>query len=376
MELLARERETLERYLPGLDRSLAELPLQDLESRGSPAIQLFREADGAALVVPEHYSGKGAGALDAARITRALGARSPSLVVAITMHLFSVATLVEIDAHSDGLEGLFLQAVAEQKLLMASGFAEGQAGAGILSPSLEARRADKGVIVNGSKKPCSLARSMDLLTASVAVPKQNGAGQELLVALIPASTPGIELRPFWNSPLLAGAESEEVVLNEVLVSDRLLFPAGDDSRLDPVQINGFLWFELLVGTGYLGAATALVERVLKSGRGSATDRAQLGIEVESSMSALEGIARAMDAGEPGDDDALTRMLFVRYAVQRSIERVTDLAVELLGGIAFSTSPDATYLLGATRALALHPPPRTRMAQSLADYLCGAPLAIS
>jgi alkylation response protein AidB-like acyl-CoA dehydrogenase len=199
---------------------------------------------------------------------------------------------------------------------------------------------------------------------------------ELLVALIPASTPGIELRPFWNSPMLAGAESEEVVLKDVLVSNRLLFPIGDSSQLDPIQVSGFLWFELLVGAGYLGAVSALVERVVQRKRGTAIELARLGSEVESAMVALEGVARAMDAGEPGDDDALARMLFVRYAVQGSIERAGDLALELLGGISYSTSPDETYLLGASRGLSLHPPPRTRMAQSLAKYLAGGPLVIT
>jgi alkylation response protein AidB-like acyl-CoA dehydrogenase len=376
VELLARERETLERYLPGLDKALAEVPLGDLESPGNPAIRLFRESGGAALLVPKHYSGKGAGALDAARVTRALGTRSPSLVVATTMHQFSVATLVAVDAGSEGLEGLFLQAVAEQGLLLASGFAEGQPGQNILSPVMSAKRADKGVIVNGSKKPCSLSRSMDLLTASLAVPSESGDGVDLLVALIPASTPGIELRPFWDSPMLAGAESDEVVLNDVFVSDKLLFPGGDNSQLDPIQLTGFLWFELLVAAGYVGVASALVERVIKRKRGAPIERCQLGIEVESAMAAIEGIARAMDSGEATDDEALARLLFVRYAVQRSIERVGDLAVELLGGIAFSTSSEGTYLLGASRGLALHPPPRTRTAQSLAGYLAGEPLSLA
>jgi len=375
VELLAKERQTLERHLPGLDEALAKVPLLVLESPESPGIQLFREAGGAALLVPEHYSGMGVSALDAVRITRALGSRSPSLVVATTMHQFSVATLVEMDARSEGLEGLFLQAVAEQRLLMASGFAEGQTGQGILSPGMEAKRAEKGVIVNGSKKPCSLAKSMDLLTASLAVPKENGDGMELLVALIPASTPGIERRPFWNSNVLAGAESDEVVLNNVMVSNRLLFPAGDTSTLDPIQMTGFLWFELLMGATYLGAVSAMVERVIQSKRGTAIERTQLGTEIESAMGGLEGIARSMMAGEPIDDEALARMLFVRYSVQRAIERAGDLSLELLGGMAFSTSSELTYLLAASRGLSLHPPPRTRMAQALADYLEGQPLAM-
>ena len=75
-----------------------------------------------------------------------------------------------------------------------------------------------GISVRGSKKPCSLSRSMDLLTASVAFESEGGFG----VALIPATSPGIERRPFWNSPVLTGAESDEVILNDVVVPERLV----------------------------------------------------------------------------------------------------------------------------------------------------------
>lgn len=374
MQLLARERETLERYLPGLDSALAERPLLELEGADSPGIALFREAGGAALLIPTDYQGKGADALEAVRVTRAIASRSPSLAVATTMHQFSVATLVEMDARSDGLEGLFLQAVAQQNLLMASGFAEGRTGQGILSPTMSAAPAEKGIVLNGSKRPCSLARSMDLLTASLAVPKESGDGHEVLVALIPAKSEGLECRPFWKTWVLAGAESDEVVLNNVFVPDRLLFPAGDSSQLDPIQVRGFLWFELLISASYLGMATALVERAVRGKRGEASDRAQLGIEIEGAMAALEGVARSFDAAEE-PSDMLARMLFVRYAVQGAIERATMRAAEILGGMAFMDSSDVAYLIAATRPLAFHPPSRGAMAGPLADYLEGAPLTI-
>ena len=52
------------------------------------------------------------------------------------------------------------------------GFAEGRPGAGILSPTMTARPVEGGVVVDGAKKPCSLARSMTMLTASVDVQGQ------------------------------------------------------------------------------------------------------------------------------------------------------------------------------------------------------------
>jgi alkylation response protein AidB-like acyl-CoA dehydrogenase len=98
MNLLRAERDTLDAFLPGLDKYLSEIPLLELEQPGCGALQKFRELGGPALLIPAEYEGKGASLLDAVRIQRAVGSRSPSLAVATTMHHFSVASLVELTA--------------------------------------------------------------------------------------------------------------------------------------------------------------------------------------------------------------------------------------------------------------------------------------
>jgi alkylation response protein AidB-like acyl-CoA dehydrogenase len=374
VEFLATERRTLATYLPGLDEVLVETPLTELEGPESPAIGLFREAGGPGLLIPRDRSGLGAGPLEAVRVQRAIGSRSPSLAVASTMHHFSTACLVEVAAASSGLEWLLLEAIAEQRLLLASGFAEGQPGRGILSPTMELRLNGSGYVVSGCKKPCSLSRSMDFLTASALLPARTDRGPELAVVLVPAASLGLERRAFWGNPVLAAAESDEIVLRDVPVPPELVFPAGSPDRPDPLQIDGFLWFELLISASYLGAASALVERVLRGKRGEPGERTLLGIEMEGAMAGLEGLARAMAAGQRGEDE-LARALFVRYAVQRAIERATAQAVELLGGMAFIGSSDVGYLFAAARALAFHPPSRPAMANALAEHLVGEPLRI-
>ncbi|HEY1323979.1 MAG TPA: hypothetical protein VGF32_27220, partial [Streptosporangiaceae bacterium] len=84
MNLLRAERDTLDAYVPGLDKYLSEIPLLELEKPGNGALQTFRELGGPALLVPAEYEGKGASMLDAVRIQRAVGSRSPSLAVATT----------------------------------------------------------------------------------------------------------------------------------------------------------------------------------------------------------------------------------------------------------------------------------------------------
>jgi len=374
MTLLRTERETLERYLPGLDKYLRDTPLVDLEKPGAGALETFRELGGPALLVPAEYEGKGASMLDAVRIQRAIGSRSPSLAVATTMHHFSVASLVELTQAGNGFEWAMLMAIAENSWLLSSGFAEGKPGQHILSPTMRGIPADGGIVVSGTKKPCSLTWSMNLMSASVAVAGPDGGSGRTAVVLVPADTEGIERAAFWRSTALAAAESDQVTLNEVFVPDALIFYPQDSESMDPIQARGFVWFELLICASYLGAATNLAERVIERGRGSEMDRAGLAIELESAAAALEHVA--ITAAHTNDNDALlANALFVRYATERTIERVVMSATAVAGGMAFIESPDIAYLLAATRALAFHPPSREAAAAPLVRYLSGLPLML-
>lgn len=377
MNFLRQERETLAALIPSLDDQLSSMALMSMEQRGNPAIAVFRELGGSTLLIPAEYGGKGATPLQALRIQCAIGNRAPSLAIATTMHHFSVATLVEMVERKagSGFEWMLLEGIAKQKLYVASGFAEGRSGVGILASFLKVERAADGLVLNGSKKPCSLSSSMHLLTASLVVSRKNGE-PELAVATIPADTPGLERRPFWQSPVLAGAESDEIVLTNVSVPENLVSYFGNPSQLNAVQAKGFLWFELLVTASYLGMATALAERCLVAARANAAERVRLMIDVEGSMAALEAVAYEMSDGADGTDRLLARALFVRYAIQRAIERLTASAVELLGGIAFINSPEVPYLYAAARGLAFHPPSRISSSENLDKYLSGESLLIN
>ncbi|GGO03323.1 oxidoreductase [Microbispora rosea subsp. aerata] len=376
MEFMAKERAELEHFLPGLDDKLAAVPLADLERPGNPGLPAFKAAGGPRLLVPTEFHGLGATPLQAVRVHRALGSRSPSLAIAATMHGFSVAGLVEVSQTSTGFEWMLLEGIARENLLLASAFAEGRTGAPILSPTLRAVRRGDNLVVSGSKKPCTLSRSMDMLTASVTVADDEGRDR-LAVVLIPAGSPGIEIRPFWNSFVLAGAESDEVVLKDVEVSRHLVVmtEATEDQQLDELQSGTFLWFELLVSASYLGVASALAERVLLAGKADAVERAALIIEAEAAMTTLEGVARAMGDGERGQD-MFAKALCARYAVQDAIGRIARRATELLGGMAYIGSGDVAYLSAASAALMFHPPSRARMSQQLCDYFAGQPLRVA
>ncbi|WP_432093086.1 acyl-CoA dehydrogenase family protein [Streptomyces sp. bgisy100] len=376
MGFLDTEREALDTLLPGLDAALARHPLAELERPGSPAVAAFREAGGAGLLVPAQNTGIGADPLQAVRVQRAVGARCPSLAVATTMHHFSVASLVETAKHGAGFEWMLLEAIVGKRMLLASGFAEGQTGQSILRPAIRAERRGGEVVLNGSKKPCSLAHSMDLLTASVEMTDDSGESR-LAVAIVPADADGVSVRPFWRSTVLAGAESEEVVLQDVALDPQMvvLTEVGADAVLDSLHIAGFLWFELLMTAGYLGTASALVERVLRHGRAPASVRAELVTDLGAAMLAVEAVARTMRESQTWGEGLLTDALTARYAAQDAIGRTTRTALETLGGMSFISSDEGTYLASAAAGLNFHPPSRGRMAEPLCAALDGGPLHV-
>lgn len=389
MRFLEADRRACDALLPGLRDRLAEIPLSELESATSPAIELFRQHGGTNLLVPPEYGGMGASPLDAVRVVRALGSVAPSMTVATMMHHFSVGTLYAVaEAFGTGnaLDELLLKRVAEERLLVASGFAEGRTNQGILAPRLTARQVDGGWLISGSKKPCSLATSMDLLTASVALPADDGAagdgagsgGTTMGLLMLPANTPGLTVEPFWSSFALAGAESHEVRLTDVFVTDEQIIRAAPEltEQMDELTTVGLIWFEMMVCAGYTGMVSALVDRVLTRGRGSVSDRATLGTRVETAAALTEGLARRVIAGEV-DNDGLTAALVTRFAVQDALRLSVDTAVELLGGMAYVSSPDVAYLAAASHAIAFHPPSRSSMAAGLVDHwTTGAPLVVA
>lgn len=379
MHFLEADRIACDKLLPGLRQQLAEIPLHELESAGSPAIEIFRAHGGTNLLVPAEYGGLDATPLDAARVIRALAATAPSMTVATMMHHFSLGTLfavAELLGSGSELEELLLRRVVGERLLVASGFAEGRTSQGILSPTMTAEPVEGGYLVNGAKKPCSLSRSMDLLTASVGIEQEDGSVAMGLL-LLPADTPGISVHPFWSTPPLAGAESEEVRLTDVLVApEQIIAPDPELAEaMDTMTTVGLIWFQLTVCAAYTGIASVLAEKVLAGGRGSVSERAGLAVLVESAAALTEGLARRMMDGET-DNDTLGAALVARYAVQDAIAASVNRAVELLGGMAFLGNGDIAYLAAASHAIAFHPPSRSSVAGGLIDFYNGYPMVVA
>jgi alkylation response protein AidB-like acyl-CoA dehydrogenase len=258
-------------------------------------------------------------------------------------------------------------------LYLASGFAEGKSGANILASTMRARPYRGGWAISGKKQPCSLSASMDLLSASVTV--VDGDRHARAVALVPADSPGIRIEPFWKSPILAGAESDSVILEDVFVpKDFVSFPQTEGA-LDPLEKLGYFWFWLLICASYTGIASALIDRVIREARGSAQDRAAMAAKIELCQAGLEGVAATAELGKPDVSSELPRLLLVRHELEEAIVQAASLAAGALGGMAFVGSGAVARLLASTRPLAMHPPGRATTIAALARFLEGESLEL-
>ncbi len=372
-------REVCEKYHPGLIEALEKTPLTKREGAKSSVVETYRKHGGPGLLVPSKFQGPAANALDATRVQRAVGSLSPSLAVASVMHHFTVAMLFSLAETAQRLtpeQVKMLSSIATDGLLLASGWAEGSTDQNILLPSVVAEKEGDGYVVNGSKKPCSLSKSMNILTASVSITDEQGR-PSLALLLIPADSPGITVEPFWVNPVLAAAQSHEVRLKDVKVPAELVISSTPEDlhRLDDLQTAGFTWFELLTTASYVGAASALVDLVYQNERATPSVRAALATRLEAATGLVEGTAKAIDDGLAGDD-SVAAVLITRYATQDLLARVVDDAAEFLGGLAFMRSFDIAYLSSAVRALAFHPPSRASVAEQLDEYFVGRPLRLT
>jgi alkylation response protein AidB-like acyl-CoA dehydrogenase len=369
LPIVAQAESVLSEYLPDLAIRLCAYGLGELESEGNPGISEFKTSGGPGLLIPTEYGGRGASAADIVQIQFALGHLSPSTAIAITMHQFTVGTFVEMLEAAPGMEWLVVEAVASQGLLVASGFAEGDPEGKVLRPSMTLAADGPGYRLNGAKKPCSLSTSMDMITVSVQTPS---SPDEFAIVLLGRDTPGITVEPLWSNAVLAGAETGIVRFDNVSVPrSALSYVAGGDD-LERTQLRGYTWFELCITSSYLGIAAILVEAALAR----ATDSAivEMAGELEPAIAMLDHVAHRLDAGE-ASDVLLARTLFVRFAVERAIQRATDRAFELLGVGTLSSDAPLTGLLMACRALSYHPPSRRRCEPGLASFVSGAALTL-
>lgn len=364
-------RNVTEQRLPGLIGALQQRGRMALETAEPAEIcELFRRYRGAGLIIPEAYGGLGASTRETVEILRVVGSLCPSLAVMMTMHHHTIATIVQLGGLIPAADEL-LCAIAQNQLLIASAFAEGKSGAQIFNSSVKARAVEGGFLLSGSKKPCTMSHHMDVIVVGVVRENADGSFTQGFAVVFEDGS-RITRQPFWNTPVLAAADSQALVFDDVFVpSERMLLAEGGDeavaASVQETSLSGLCWFQLMVGGTYLGVVSAMAALLLARS-GDEAPLAQLAIELEGAQQALIGTARELEEQRAADEATYAKALCTRFMVQGAIERSSNLAVEALGGMAFIRSNEVAYLLAASRAICFHPISRATAVPLLAGFL--------
>lgn len=362
--LLTTENAALDRFAPGLRDRLTASGLLVNEGPESTAIADWAETGGTSLIVPKQLGGQGATAVEAIGFQIAVGALAPSLAAATTMHHLSCATLFEAaeDASSDERE--LIRALVEQGTVMASGFSEGTPGGSVFRPTMTARRDGDDYVLSGRKAPCSLSKSMSLLVASALVDESERA-----VVLVFNGSEGLTREEFWKAPVLAAAESDALLLDEVRVESDMVFLTSENDPDDIHEMTGYLWFGFLISSGYLGVAARLVETVARREKVDPKLFATMLAEVETMRTSLLALAREFDDGARGGDLS-ARLALVRWSMREALVRVQSMVREAVGGYAYMQDPELAYAFEAIQVFGFHPPSRRETADKLLDWARG------
>jgi len=338
--------------------------------------------------VPTEYEGGGATLLECAAAQRRLAAADPGLAIAVNMHLFSVGVMVEHWRRARDASWLLLEAIATQRRLVASAFAEPGLAGSLLRSHCVATPVDKGYQVSGVKMPCSLAGRSDLICLQMQLPEPGP--DSLLVALIPTDSPGVRVERTWNTLGMRASESDTLRLEDCFVPEDLVFyrcRPGFDA--DEVFAAGLVWFAITTTATYLGVASQLlgqVRQALQKARVRHLDavRAQLP-SVQSAVGELSatlatqelaciGLARTADAGGVDPRGLLPAALGLKHTSVEACTRVVAEAAELVGAMSYGRRGPFERLWRDVQAVRFHPPVRLATRQILGRWSLGYPFS--
>ncbi len=305
------------------------------------------------------------------------------LALGMNMHLFSVGVILEQWRGKKDLSWALLEAVATQKRLIASAFAEPGLGGSILRSTCRAKRVSGGYVVSGIKTPCSIVGRSDLICLQMVStePREDN----LLVALIPTNSEGLTVLRTWSAMGMAHSESDTLKMENVFIPDDLVFyktRAGQDN--DPVFVWSLCWFAVTAVASYLGIAGKALQMTAahlaqahysggKRSRASYPEfQTSLGAVVDRYLllaNACKNVARAMDERQDPPQAVLASALSLRSSAVDVARSMTDLS-ELCGGMSYGQQSPLAALWKDAQAILYHPPTRLVCHQMLGRIALG------
>jgi butyryl-CoA dehydrogenase len=327
-----------ERYAPhaqAWDRDRAALPLEERRR--------LAELGFIGITLPEEHGGGDRPLLDALIVLEELakasivagwpvfeGATGPARVV----HLFG----------TDEQRARILPAVASGDITIAVAISEPDAGSAATDASLRARVDGDSVVLNGAKRWCSGAGHSEYYLVYARMDERPGAGG-IGAVLVPKDKPGLTFGPQENLMGFRGVASADMFFDDVRVPvENVVVEAGGFKRLFTafsIERLGNATNSLAIGQAALDKVAAYVQERRQFGKPLVEFQmvqsalADMVIQVDAARLLVYRAAQHAGRGAPVPLEASIAKCFANEMAKR----VSDAAIQLLGGYGYSSEYD-------------------------------------
>ncbi len=314
---------------------------QQVDAEGSfpaDAVTALRESGLLGLTLPDEVGGLGAGPHELVGAVSSLAGACGSTAMIYLMHVSAAMTVAA--APPPGLPDL-LPALASGDILASLAFSEAGSRSHFWAPVSKSRRNGAGVLLDARKSWVTSAGEADAYVVSTL----NADADTVDIFAVPADTPGVVVAGDWRGMGFRGNASNPMTFDVEVPESYRVGAAGGGFELMLQTVMP--WFNLgnaAVSVGLSQAAVdaavrhtsaAQLEHLDQSLSSLPTIRAQLAkmsIDLGCTRSYVEQSAGRL--AQPADDTVL-HVLSVKAAANDAALRITDAAMRVCGGAAFS-----------------------------------------
>ena len=178
------------------------------------------------MTLPSELGGGGVSVLDCALAQQRLAQGDGPTAVAVNMHLLAVGLYSDLWRIGDETVRPFLESIARDRLIMASGTNDPRMSssiglAGLADTTRRAERVAGGYLVNGRSGFGTMSACADFLneTAHYDDPDK---GPRCLAFTIPAKTPGVSIQNNWDTMSIRCSASNDIVWENVFIPNEVV----------------------------------------------------------------------------------------------------------------------------------------------------------
>ena len=329
------------------------------------------------LLVPQAYGGRGGSLSDLVRVEMELGVACASTAMCYLMHNCGSAVIAAKATQQQG--EIWLRDAATGTALATLAFSERGTGAHFYSPELKVERSNGSLVLNGRKSFTTNGGHATLYP--VLVNAASGSGLDIFV--VTRDQAGISFDGSWEGIGMTGNSSIAVSFNNVPLADaNRLGNEGDGQELvfnvvAPTFLGGIAAVNVGIGQAALNDAVEHAKaRKYPTGQTLAEVPviqgylADMSIAVEQARRLVLAAAAAADAGEA---TALPLLIEAKVAATEMARKVTDTAMEVGGGQAYSRALPIERHWRDARAGSVMAPTNEVLREWLGKILTGLPL---